>query len=86
LQKRFDEHVVFDIVPYDYLSYVSYAENVARRLEQMNELPVPDRRCRIGPEVLLVRRGVIGTLGIWKGEGGGRRVGSKRVSLQATWD
>jgi hypothetical protein len=30
---------------------------------------VPDRRCRIVPEVVLVRRGVNGVLGIWKGEG-----------------
>ncbi len=30
---------------------------------------VPDRRRRILPEVVLVRRGVIGVLGIWRGEG-----------------
>ncbi len=44
---------------------------------------VPDRRCRVVPEVVLVRRGVPGVLGIWKGEGG-ERVGSGEVSLQAT--
>jgi hypothetical protein len=32
-----------------------------------------------------VRRGVLGW-GSWKGEGGGGRVGSREVSLQATWD
>jgi hypothetical protein len=32
---------------------------------------VPDKRCRIVPEVFFVRRGVIGVLGIWKGEGWG---------------
>ncbi len=44
---------------------------------------VPDRRCRVVPEVVLVRRGVFGVLRIWKGESGGR-VGSGEVSLQAT--
>jgi hypothetical protein len=44
---------------------------------------VPDRRRRIVPEVVLVRRWVVGVLGIWKGEGWGRRW-DKGVSLQAT--
>jgi hypothetical protein len=34
-------------------------------------LIVPDRRCRIVPEVVFVRRWVIGVLGIWRGEGWG---------------
>jgi hypothetical protein len=38
-------------------------------------LPVPDRRRRILPEVVLVRRWVIGVLGIWRGEGLGRELG-----------
>ncbi len=46
---------------------------------------VPDRRCRIIPEVVLVRRGVIGVLGIWRGRVG-EGVGTREVSLQATWD
>jgi hypothetical protein len=33
---------------------------------------VPDRRCRVVPEVVLVRRRVFGVLGIWKGEGVGQ--------------
>jgi hypothetical protein len=33
---------------------------------------VPDRRCRIQLEVFLVRRWVIGVLGIWRGEGLGK--------------
>ncbi len=37
------------------------------------------------PEVVIVRRGVFGVWGIWKGEGG-ESVGSGEVSLQATWD
>jgi hypothetical protein len=48
-----------------------------------NSLTVPDRRRRIGPEVVLVRCWV---LGYWE-FGGGRvwgRVGSGEVSLQAT--
>jgi hypothetical protein len=44
---------------------------------------VPDRRCRFVPEVVLVRRGVFGVLGIWKGKGWGGG-GSMGVSLQAT--
>jgi hypothetical protein len=44
---------------------------------------VPDRRCRIYPEVLLVRRWVTWVLGIWRGEGWGR-VEKGEVSLQAT--
>ncbi len=33
---------------------------------------VPDRRRRIQLEVVLVRRWVIGVLGIWRGEGSGK--------------
>jgi hypothetical protein len=44
---------------------------------------VPDRRCGVVPEVVLVRRGVFGVPGVWKGEGWGEG-GSKGVSLQAT--
>jgi hypothetical protein len=40
--------------------------------------PVPDRRRRIVPEVVLVRRWVIGVLGIWKGEGLGKGMGQGR--------
>jgi hypothetical protein len=47
-------------------------------------LIVPDRRCRVVPEVVLVRRGVSGVLGIWKGEGGERVGSGGGVSLQAT--
>jgi hypothetical protein len=46
---------------------------------------VSDRRCRVVPEVVLVRRGVFGVLGIRKGEGWGEG-GSRGVSLQATWE
>jgi hypothetical protein len=35
-------------------------------------LTVPDRRRRIQLEVILVRRWVIGVLGIWRGEGLGK--------------
>ncbi len=34
-----------------------------------NILTVPDRRPRIGPEVVVVRRWAIWVLGIWRGEG-----------------
>jgi hypothetical protein len=41
-------------------------------------LVIPDRRRRIVPEVILVRRWVIGVLGIWKGEGLGKGLGQGR--------
>ncbi len=44
---------------------------------------VPDRRRRVVPEVVLVRRWVIGVMGIEGGRVWGR-VGSGEVSLQAT--
>ncbi len=45
---------------------------------------VPDRRCRILPEVVLVRRWVICGSGNLEGGGFGERVGTGEVSLQAT--
>jgi hypothetical protein len=39
---------------------------------------VPDRRRRIIPEVVLVRRWVTGVLGIWRGEGLGKGLGQGR--------
>jgi hypothetical protein len=39
---------------------------------------VPDRRCRIIPEVVLVRRWVTWVLGIWRGEGLGKGSGQER--------
>jgi hypothetical protein len=51
--------------------------------QQPQEGSVSDRRCRVVPEVVVVRRRVFGVLGIWKGEGWGEG-GSKGVSLQAT--
>jgi hypothetical protein len=44
---------------------------------------VPDRRRRIGPEVVIVRRWAIWVLGIWRGRVLGKG-GSGEVSLQAT--
>ncbi len=49
------------------------------KIAELQERPnVPDRRCRILPEVVLVRRWVIGVLGIWKGEGLGKGLGQGR--------
>ncbi len=39
---------------------------------------VPDRRRRILPEVVLVRRWVVGVLGIWRGEGLDKGLGQGR--------
>ncbi len=49
---------------------------------------VPDRRCRIIPEVVLVRRWVIGVPGIWRGEGLGKgwdRGGQFTSNLRPRW-
>jgi hypothetical protein len=43
---------------------------------------VPDRRRRILPEVVSVRRWVIRVLGIWRGEGLGGTVGTGEVSYK----
>jgi hypothetical protein len=51
-------------------------------------LIVPDRRHRIIPEVVLVRRGVIGVLGVWRGEGlakGWDRGGQFTSNLRLRW-
>jgi hypothetical protein len=50
--------------------------------------PVPDRRRRIVPEVVLVRRWVIGVLGICRGEGLGKgwdRGGQFTSNLRLRW-
>jgi hypothetical protein len=39
---------------------------------------VPDRRRRIIPEVVLVKRWAVGVLGIWRGEGLGKGLGQGR--------
>jgi hypothetical protein len=49
---------------------------------------VPDRRRRILPEVVLVRRWVIGVLGIWRVEGWGEgwdRGGQFTSNLRPRW-
>jgi hypothetical protein len=49
---------------------------------------VPDRRCRILPEVVLVRRWAAGFLGIWRGEGLGKgwdRGGQFTSNLRPRW-
>jgi hypothetical protein len=45
---------------------------------------VPDSKSRNIPEVILVRRGAVGVLGIWRGGEGWVKGGANRVSLQAT--
>jgi hypothetical protein len=47
-------------------------------IENINAVTVPDRRCRIIPEVVLVGRWAIGVLGIWRGEGLGKGLGQGR--------
>ncbi len=39
------------------------------KVSEIQGVHVPDRRQRIVPEVVLVRRWIIGVLGIWRGEG-----------------
>jgi hypothetical protein len=45
---------------------------------------VPDSKSRNIPEVVIVRRGAVGVLGIWKGWDSWVKGGANRVSLQAT--
>jgi hypothetical protein len=45
---------------------------------------VPDSKSRNIPEVVIVRRGAVGVLGIWKGWDGWVKGGVNGVSLQAT--
>ncbi len=54
----------------------------------MLTLVVPDRRRRIVPEVVLVRRGVIWVLGIWRGRVWGKgwdRGGQFTSKLRPRW-
>ncbi len=49
---------------------------------------VPDRRCRIIPEVVLVRRWAVGVLGVWRGEGLGKgwnKGGQFTSNLRPRW-
>jgi hypothetical protein len=49
---------------------------------------VPDRRSRIIPEVILVRRWTVGVLGIWRGEGLGEgwgKEGQFTSNLRPRW-
>ncbi len=75
--------VVFSVAALESILYFYLAVILHSVLNQLPISPVPDRRCRVVPEVVLVRRGVFGVLGIWKREGWGGG-GSRRVSLQAT--
>jgi hypothetical protein len=45
---------------------------------------VPDSKSRNIPEVVIVRRGAVGVVGIWKGWDSWGKGGANRVSLQAT--
>ncbi len=45
---------------------------------------VPDSKSRNIPEVVVVRRGAVGVLGIWKGWVNWVKGGANGVSLQAT--
>ncbi len=49
-------------------------------------LIVPDSKSRNIPEVVIVRRGAVGVLGIWEGWVNWVKGGANGVSLQATWE
>jgi hypothetical protein len=54
----------------------------------LSNIFVPDRRSRIVPEVVLVRRWAIGVLGIWRGEGLGEgwdKGGQFTSNLRPRW-
>ncbi len=55
--------------------------NIRRRPQEGS---VPDSKSRNIPEVVLVRRGAVGVLGIWKGWDSWVKGGANGVSLQAT--
>jgi hypothetical protein len=47
-------------------------------------ITVPDSKSRNIPEVVIVRRGAVGVVGIWKGWDSWVKGGANGVSLQAT--
>jgi hypothetical protein len=71
---------IADIEEFSPLTMVHYSNNWY--------VAVPDRRHRIVPEVVIVRRWVIGVLGIWKGEGLGKgwdKGGQFTSNLRPRW-
>jgi hypothetical protein len=66
-----------------YLYQNTHRHKLTLNLHAFNDIGVPDRRRRVVPKVVLVRRWVIGMLGI-EGGGFGEGVGSGEVSVQAT--
>ncbi len=62
--------------------------NISFKYRYADVITVPDRRSRIIPEVVLVRRWTVGVLGIWRGEGlgEGRGKGGQFTSnLRPRW-
>ncbi len=60
------------------------AEEPGHSYPSHNKVSVPDNKSRNIPEVVFVRRWVVGVLGIWKEGVGWVRGGANGVSLQAT--
>ncbi len=57
-------------------------------LTNITSIIVPDRRSRIIPEVVVVRRWAVGVLGIWRGEGLGEgwgKGGQFTSNLRPRW-
>jgi hypothetical protein len=61
-----------------------YQDMGNRTIGCLKTLIVPDSKSRNIPEVVLVRRGTVGVLGIWKGWDSWVKGGVNGVSLQAT--
>jgi hypothetical protein len=72
----------------DWLTAVKKRRSKQQDYRRPQEGSVPDRRRRILPEVVFVRRWVIGVLGIWRGEGTGEgwnRGGQFTSNLRPRW-
>jgi hypothetical protein len=81
--EKFDDHTTIGAIMLRQAGTANYAET-----GDPISGDVPDRRRRIIPEVVLVRRGVIGVLGIWRGEGLGKgwdRGGQFTSNLRPRW-
>jgi hypothetical protein len=65
--------------------YVLLIEKVVYLVQTVSpDIGVPDSKSRNIPEVVFVRRGAVGVLGIWEGWDSWVKGGANGVSLQAT--
>ncbi len=70
--------IIKSVYLYTFTVYIHTVNTVKTETSKQKINTVPDRRCRIQLEIVLVRRWVIGVLGIWRGEGLGKGLGQGR--------